>query len=378
VREVNGRIVSVEDGADTDRSMLHFDIMTALGAEELRGRTQGWADATIAAVADGKHIASKAAIGYLRTDQVDTRYDDRNHLIKNARLLVDPENRARALRVFETRAAGASHLQIAKATNLPRSTVTSMLKNRVYLGEARGPWGVVNPTAHEPIVGEILFAAVQARQGERATPRRDDWEVQPLLSGLITCAHCGSRLQITRRTYKGVRLPSYVCTSKWQNTKPCDGASADVRKVDDYVVSQLDLDDDRIGALFHGAEQAWIAARETVRVAEEELEQFVETAFGLRKELFARGLAVREDAVNEAKRRLYELEDPGVDDATFREINLGPKYGVVRFQAKGDDPARDRLRMRRVLAEVTLERADPKRRMWQPISERIKIRWKDE
>jgi hypothetical protein len=47
----------------------------------------------------------------------------------------------------------------------------------------------------------------------------------------------------------------------------------------------------------------------------------------------------------------------------------------VRLEGRGDDPARDRQRMRRVIAKVTLAKADPKRRRWQPISERVAICW---
>jgi hypothetical protein len=140
-------------------------------------------------------------------------------------------------------------------------------------------------------------------------------------------------------------------------------------------VSKLNLEDERIADLFHGAERAWAAVRERVRAAEAELEQFVETAIGLQRDVFQRGLDRRQHEVEQAKRALYELDDPGLDE-DIPVVDFG--NGPVLLQGRGDDPERDRQRMRRVISKITLRKTDPALRRWEPIENRLTIRWMGE
>lgn len=98
----------------------------------------------------------------------------------------------------------------------------------------------------------------------------------------------------------------------------------------------------------------------------------MDVAAALDRERFQRGLAQRQKAVNQAKRELYELDDPGLcDDVLVVDFGQGPMV----LEGRGDDPEKDRQRMRRVIASVTLARADPERRRHQPIAERIAVQW---
>jgi len=45
------------------------------------------------------------------------------------------------------------------------------------------------------------------------------------------------------------------------------------------------------------------------------------------------------------------------------------------LEGRADNPEKDKQRMRRVIASVTLARADPKRRRHQPIAERVAVQW---
>jgi Recombinase/Resolvase, N terminal domain len=96
------------------------------------------------------------------------RYDDR-------RLVIVPDEAAVIREVFRRRANGASWTELAdfltesgvKSSNGSAAwSVTgasSLVKNRVYLGEARSG-KYVNPTAHEPIVTQAEFDAAQSQR----------------------------------------------------------------------------------------------------------------------------------------------------------------------------------------------------------------------
>lgn len=45
--------------------------------------------------------------------------------------------------------------------------------------------------------------------------------------------------------------------------------------------------------------------------------------------------------------------------------------------AFGDDPEADRRALPKIVGSVSLAKCDPKRRGWQPVSERIELRWAD-
>ena len=112
---------------------------------------------------------------------------------------------------FELRATGASLHEVIRFLdrNAPGgpsgrgawalSTLSRILANRVYLGEARGGAGYVKPNAHPAIVGQETFDACQAlgRRRESAPV-----EAKSLLAGVARCAGCGyalRRQKITRQ-----------------------------------------------------------------------------------------------------------------------------------------------------------------------------------
>jgi hypothetical protein len=264
-------------------------------------------------------------------------------------------------------------LVIAREIGRKKASVAAMLRNRVYLGESRGQGGAINREAHEPIVFEELFSTVQSRVGERSTRSDSKRTYEPLLSGLIRCADCGYLLQIVNATRAdGRRKPNYYCPSK-SNNRPCSGCAGDAERVDEHLIGLVDVENDRLMELFSGAERAWTEAKERVRSSEAELEQFVEVAVGLDRDLFLRGMTQRQDAVNQAKRELYELDDPGLDEEELLVLdNFGPN--PVVYDWVGRNAELDRRRLKRIIAKVTLAAADARRRH-QPIGERVSVRW---
>ena len=138
-------------------------------------------------MAQGKHIACKAPLGYLRRDQVE---DDGP---RDARLVPDPAADGLIRRGFEARARGASYQAVADLWGVSRSHARYLLRNRAYLGFPAGS----DARAHEPLVSEELFAAVQQTfegPGRRTRWGQEGWPAG-LLSGTVQCAGCGHLLR---------------------------------------------------------------------------------------------------------------------------------------------------------------------------------------
>lgn len=408
IDQAGGRIVGVDDHVDTGEPGGYERLVTkATEAESyLRQVKRRWQQTTNRRVGEGKHTGH-VPFGYRRTDQVPElrEFHDNGNLKKNGRLVVHDDEAELVLHAFQLRASGTSHLQIAKAIGRKKATVTAMLQNRIYLGEIKGSGGAINRTAHDPIISEELFAAVQATIGTRIPFERKHDGYQPLLKGLIRCADCGCIMQIQySRRANGENRAMYHCMSPSNNRK-CGGGAAVAENVDEYVLSQLDLENAEIFGLYMGVEHAWRQAKAAVEQAETELDNYVEVASALDPVRFQRGLNARQQALNDARANLYSIDDPGLGDdlivTDFSDrieglqelVDWGVLEGeqlasakdqvevMTQMQETGSflekpTPQRQMQRLRRVIAEVTLSKADPARRRWQPMDERVVVRWK--
>jgi len=384
LKGVGARLVSVAEGYDTSQpnGQVLLGVYTGLAEQQLGERRANWAASTSEAVAEGIHIACHAPIGYLRLDQVEPKYDQRKRLIRDGRLVVDPPVASAVRAAFEMRAREQSlqviahFLRDALGRKLSKSSVSAILKNRAYLGEARGPHGAVNPTAHEPIVTPELFAAAQ-RKGAYS-PRDGSLASQSALAGIITCVSCGRNLMIMgRRDPKTQqRKAAYVCTAKYDGNN-CDApAIGDVAKIDGYVLWLLRESEGDAIAGMRSAETEYLQAKETLRLAEEELSRYVDDptlANEVGPEVWRRGMTVRAQAVETARVKLWDLDDPGLpDDAKIVTLDGKPHI----YTLWGEDPATDRRTLRKCIGSVTLKKCD-RRRGWQPIEERVSVRWAD-
>jgi hypothetical protein len=168
----------------------------------------------------GVHVAGQIPIGYLRGE--DGRY------------IPDPETRDIVLGVFERRAKGESYAKIARwlaEQDHPRSAegVVSMLRNPVYLGEARHG-DTVTKDAHEAIVPRGLWRKCQGRA--KPSARTGKLTQRFLLQGIATCASCGRAMYLTRGN-SGV--PVYYC-----RRLDCDErAYAQAHRLDAFVLNML-------------------------------------------------------------------------------------------------------------------------------------------
>jgi site-specific DNA recombinase len=99
------------------------------------------------------------------------------------------EDADRVRSIFRHRAEGLSYQEISDRTGINYSTVGSIIRSRIYLGEVlhNGEWF---PGIHEPIVTEEEFAA--AHRGHVPGRRRGS----DLLSGRVFCGLCGKRMAV--------------------------------------------------------------------------------------------------------------------------------------------------------------------------------------
>jgi DNA invertase Pin-like site-specific DNA recombinase len=382
LKNAGARLVAVMEGYDTSQpnGQVLLGVYTGLAEQQLDERRENWKASATEAVEEGIHVACHAPIGFLRRDQVEPEYDSRKRLIRDGRLIVDSAAAPAIHTAFEMRAREESlkkiteYLRVALGRRtLAKSSVFAILKNRAYLGEARGPHGAVKKDAHEAIVSLELFAAAQ--RGGEYHPRDGSLASQSVLAGIIKCASCGRNLMIMgRRDPKtGGRKASYVCTAKYDGNDCERPAIGDVAKIDNYVLWRLQIDEEAVIAGVGSSETEYLEAKEALRLAEQELERFADPSLStdLGPELWRRGITQAKEKVDTARTALWDLEDPGLpDDASIVVLDGKPRIYTVW----GDDPDADRRTLRKLIANVTLEKCDH-RRGWQPIEERVSITW---
>lgn len=177
LQKASARLVCTAEGIDTGNGdhELNFALRAALAREQWKQYARRIEAVKARAVGEGKLIGD-APFGYDRVDQRP----------------VPNEHAGTVATLFEMRVAGASWEQLAafltEATGRTwsRQGAAAIIRNRAYLGEL--VYGdLVNEKSHAPLVDAPLFLAANHRQGARTGPKSERW----LLSGLVSCAHCG-------------------------------------------------------------------------------------------------------------------------------------------------------------------------------------------
>jgi len=209
IRAADGVLCTVAEGIDTSGYMGKFlaQLFTVLAELELDRLRESWNVARRSAVARGIHIAARVPTGYLRNE-------DR---------ILEPDPRVGPIvrEIFRRRAAEVSLSQLARfleeeGVETPGGskywtiqTVSAILGNRVYLGEARHGDDIVNPDAHEPIV---TLAEWQAANKARGVKPKRSGRATGLLSGILRCAGCSYALNATmNKTRHGKPFTEYRC-----------------------------------------------------------------------------------------------------------------------------------------------------------------------
>lgn len=236
IERAGGTFVAAEDGVRIgpdgrdfgNNDTAHFLFAQLLSmADFFRRRTvRGWNDVIHRHVVErGRHWGYAPPFGY--------------ELGVDKRLVPHPENGALLVEVFERRAAGAGASSIAtwldglgartaRGGTPTHRWVMDLLRNRVYLGEARAGERV-HVDAHPALVDEGLFAAAAAQMGRSrpAGPRDGDGDA-PALSGLIRCWACRTVMTGAWSPYRGGRRRIYRCRTRHaQGTCPAPALASE-------------------------------------------------------------------------------------------------------------------------------------------------------
>lgn len=306
------RLVSVEDNFDGSTAMGRFaiGILTLIAELELERITESWRIANEEAVARGVHVSARPPAGYLRDE--------------SGRLYPDASAVEAIREVFRRRANGSSYRELAAyldsegvgpSTGNPHWSsqgVAGLLKNRVYLGEARAGT-ITNRDAHDPIVGTADFEAAQLAHTVTAS-RDGSLSEQALLTGLLRCGGCGHTLKVAGTTDRktGQRSPSYYCSKRFATGLCPAPASARAATIDPYVEQQvLELLRSESGLIAeaHKAQQQLQQLQQALTDAEQELVWFLthtEIRQTISETVYLQSIQVRQAAVDAAHTALAE------------------------------------------------------------------------
>jgi site-specific DNA recombinase len=303
-RDGGWTLVAIDVGLDvrTAGGRLVADILGAVASWELERRRQDWDDAQGRAVARGVHVASRTPTGYVRG--------------RDGRLEPHPIAGPAVTDLFERRAAGDGWTALAAFLNerhvvgpygnrrWTASAVSKLIRNRVYLGEARSGKHV-NADAHPPLVTREQFEAAQAMAGRPGRSARNGDGM--LLSGLVRCGGCRYLVKPDRmRGRNGEKLGLYRCRASHAAGRCETPTSILARVIEPYIEAQflaalapggplaeasaVSADTDAAFAAVDDAEAELVAYRDTPGIV---------TAIG--HDRFLEGLESRAKAVEEAR-----------------------------------------------------------------------------
>src|SRR5581483_727388 len=145
ITKAGGRMIATTQGLDTSRAeskmVLQFYLMMA---EAYLDRSRDHWDATKRRNLEerGLHVCGSPPFGYRRRDEVEPTHDAEGRVVRDAKLVIDPDEAEAVRLVFELRARGETFANIKRrledklggevAPNRP----VRIVSNRVYLGEA--------------------------------------------------------------------------------------------------------------------------------------------------------------------------------------------------------------------------------------------------
>lgn len=236
IRAADGVLCTVAEGIDTSGYMGKFlaDLFAALGELELARIRENWSAARKSAVARGIHVSGKVPTGYRRNGERVLECD-----LQTAPVIHE---------LFQRRAAGQSWTQLARFLEAEGvltpwgnehwtvASVGTVVRNRVYLGEARAG-KIVNPDAHEPIVTLAEWNAANRARGVH--PGRSG-KGTGLLSGLLRCGGCSYAMKPKMgRTRHGKDFLEYGCKPDKAGGRCPAPASVKASVIEPFVLPHL-------------------------------------------------------------------------------------------------------------------------------------------
>lgn len=336
VHAAGAKIAVVDLGIDPTTPVGEFSmtLFLALGRMQRRQFQQRWEEARGRAIGRGIHF--RAPFGYEKP-------------AKGQALVPDPKTAPLVREAFELRAAGESWPKIARLLNerhppnrAPRwthSTVTHLIHNRAYLGEA-SHGKHLQRSAHPALVSEELWRAANAVRGR--APARGDGE-GTLLSGLVRCAGCRRVMSpgVTRGGGRSERLLTYRCRRE-HGAGRCQSASAIKREVLEQHVERAFLQRYADVSIEGVSDQAEIqAARELLEDAEVDLQAFRDNErvraalYSVGEDSFEEGIAARAERVIAARERLAAARASALsmavpDGVAYAELGVAERRTLLR------------------------------------------------
>jgi DNA invertase Pin-like site-specific DNA recombinase len=406
-------LIAVDLGLDagTANGKLVWNILASVAEWELDVRRTSWNVSVAGAIEDGKHVGP-LPIGYRRRDEVEPAYHPvSGALIRDGRLVVDAEVAPVILAAFRKRASGGSWLEIAdfltesgvlpharknkktgervQSRRWSRAGVKGTLSNRVYRGEVRNG-AHVNADAHEAIVDEETFeAAIKSRFYH---PRTGSIAAQGFLTTLVRCSGCGHRLSVTGtgpRREDGRRRASYFCRGHHALGEACEArAVVQVSLLDAHVesvlVEALRSGDPRV-ASFRKVAELMALPIATYTEAKANLDAILSAPASTREKLGDRYWAEVENkqaameaaqvGFSEALRMSETIAWKTITkpDGTHDRVEAAPQDLAAELTSDQTPVERRREIARALIEKVVVAKADPKRRRWQPIEERVEV-----
>ena len=158
-------------------------------------------------------------------------------------LIIIPEEAERVKQAFELYLSGKSPAYIANALGFTSDVVvTNMLKKPVYKGYVT-LYGKEYKGQHEAIITEEVFERTQEMMKQRSTNKTPEERNVNLLSGLIFCGVCGTRMRYVKW---GENSPQRImCYSKDKSKTvrhsgiPCDMPAVLSTEIESVVLSDL-------------------------------------------------------------------------------------------------------------------------------------------
>lgn len=176
-------------------------------------------------VADGEVISGSAPLGYM---------------IKDKRLVHDPDKKAIALEVFEaymlhrSQVAAVRSVRSKFAYDINYNTVRNMLTNTIYCGSYRG-----NDSYCPPIVSRSDFDKVQRLLKERSIKRAPSGRVY-IFSSLVRCGYCNRSMSgVYARNPKGREYLYYRCGNGVKDADCTNTRRIREDKIEEYLLNNL-------------------------------------------------------------------------------------------------------------------------------------------
>ncbi len=324
IRAADGVLCTVAEGIDTSGYMGKFlaDLFSALGELELARMRENWDTARKSAVGRGIHVSGKVPTGYRRNED---------------RILEpDPQVAPAVRELFHRRGAGVSWSQLAsfldeKGVVTPWgnehwtiASVGHLIRNRVYLGEARSG-KIVNPNAHEPIVTLDEWQAANNAHGVH--PVRSG-KSTGLLSGVLRCAGCSYAMQCTTgKTRHGKPTREYRCTPRKSGGRCPAPTTIKADMIESLVVDHLFAFSKGATAQTQSSDdEANLAAELAAAEAERDAaldERLADALGGSQSDVYLRTLESRQarvDALLEARAESEQQREPAEVGADLEEV----------------------------------------------------------